>query len=356
MKKNLYLLLFLLASLSMQGKEASPRTTAKKLNKQIEILLNKLENGQHSTIDSAAYYNDVFQMLKTALICDFYDVQSLKNQQDTPSYRLKNGKHLNGYLEKLIDAGMYYYRHMQNETAINVFRLYLDCTESALFHEQKYIQGQAAYYVSLLAYGKKDYITSEHFADVALKDINYAKEAAEIKVNCMRMGLKNKVDSIQYLSVLSALHREKPEHELYFKLLIEYLSSPGHKQLLKEFATEEVRIRPNNKWVWALKGETDMKSQQWDDAIVSFNKTLAIDSTMIKAIYNIGLCYCSKAMYLRRELENDSGKVKRKDYKLIREELDHAAAWLEKAKRLDPNEDIVKWSFPLKKVKKVLGN
>ena len=30
--------------------------------------------------------------------------------------------------------------------------------------------------------------------------------------------------------------------------------------------------------------------------------------------------------------------------------------WLRKAESLDPNEEIVKWKFPLQKVIKVLGN
>lgn len=356
MKKNLYLFLLFWISLSIQGKDVSPRTTAKKLNKQIEVLLQKIEGRQYQKTDSATYYNNVSEIIKMALLCDFYDVQASKSLHDILTYRSKNVKRLSGYLETLIDAGRYYYRHRQNDSAINVFKFYLDCTESALFHEQKYIQGQAAYYISLLTYGKKDYITSEQFADVALKDINYAKEAAKIKINCMRMGLKNSADSIQYYSVLSALHRKAPEDELYFKLLIEYLSSPGHKRQLKEFASTEVRIRPHNKLVWALKGETDMKSQQWDNAIVSFNKALSMDSTMVKAVYNIGLCYCSKAMYLRREFENDSGKIKRKDFQLIKKELNQAAMWLRKAESLDPNEEIVKWKFPLQKLIKVLGN
>ena len=173
----LFVFVFCFASIS-QGKDLSNREKAKALDKQVDILFEKL----YHTKDSAAYYEVLEVLVKNALLCDYYDRMPDAKGRVRLKYRVKNKQRLSPVIPKIIDAGMYEYRRRRNQFAMENFVMYIECCASSLFHDQAHQLGQTAYYASLLAYGMKEYQKAEKYADVALKDDVYAKDAAEVKL------------------------------------------------------------------------------------------------------------------------------------------------------------------------------
>ena len=200
-----FLLLCTLFSPPCVGQNA--RRTAKTMNTEIDGLLQELSAVKQ---DTAAYYKGVVQLMKDAVICDYFDSKPDKKGKSSPRYRMTNGKRLSPYLSVLVDAGMYEYSRRKNEEAMEIFKLYLDCVERPLFQGKDNNMGLVAYYVSLLSYGKEDFAEAERYADVALKDSNYAKDAAEIKINCMKTHLESQQDSARYITALVELHDMAP--------------------------------------------------------------------------------------------------------------------------------------------------
>ena len=345
-----FLLLCTLFSPPCVGQNA--RRTAKTMNAEIDGLLQELSAVKQ---DTAAYYKGVVQLMKDAVICDYFDSKPDKKGKSSPRYRMTNGKRLSPYLSVLVDAGMYEYSRRKNEEVMEIFKLYLDCVERPLFQGKDNNMGLVAYYVSLLSYGKEDFAEAERYADVALKDSNYAKDAAEIKINCMKTHLESQQDSARYITALVELHDMAPTNDVYFKMLIDYFSGLKDRTQLAEFATEEIKKRPDNKRAWALKGEISMQNKEWDEAIKCFRQAVAIDSSYVQAVYDVGICYVSKAEELRDSLEDDRHKLTKSDANRIKVLYQEARDWLIRTAGLDENRQLIERKKILDQVNKVLG-
>lgn len=346
-----FLVFSMVVSLPCVGQDA--RSTAKKLNAGIDKQLSKLSSVQSDTV---AYYKAIVQLMKDAVICDHFDAAADRKGRSNPRYRISNHKRLSAYLSVLVDAGMYQYGLRKNDEAMEIFKLYLDCVDSPLFHEKDNNRGFVAYYVSLLSYGKENFSEAERYADVALKDANYAKDAAEIKINCMRTHLYTNVDSAKYITALTALHDMAPTNDVYFKMLIDYYAGlTDSQQQLAKFAADEILKHRDNKRAWALKGETEIQERKWDDAIWSFKRAVTLDSTYVQAVYDVGICYVLKAEDLRDSIESEQRKVAKKDVKQVKELYQTARTWLLQASVLDERQQIVEWKKILNEVEKALG-
>lgn len=353
--KGRILISFLLVSFafSFQAYGQDARKTAKKLNAGID---RKLDSLTAIKADTIAYYRAIKHLMRDAVLCDHFDAMADKKGRSNPRYRFLNQKRLSSFLPLLVDAGMYEYGLRKNDEAMQYFKLYLDCIDGPLFHGNDNHRGLVAYYVSLLSYGKENYAEAERYADVALKDANYAKGAAEIKINCMKTHLYTEVDSAKYITALTSLYDMAPSNDIYYKMLIDYYSGLKDKQQqLAKFAEMDLQKHPKNRRAWVLKGDIEMQKKRWDDAISSFKQAIAIDSNYVQAVYNIGVCYVSKAEELRDSLINERRKLPKKDRNQVKELYQTARTWLVQTSVLDDKQQIVAWKRLLNEVDKVLG-
>lgn len=209
------------------------------------------------------------------------------------------------------------------------------------------------------ALGQKKYALADHYADIALEDDSTAKRAAEIKIQSMGGMMKTKQDSAKYIIALLELHSKDRNNPIFFSLLMKYFSWPGREKEMRLFAQDELRADSSNFKAWLLKGETYMREQAWDCAIHDFQKAIDLDSTLTEAIYNIGICYSSKAIALKEALEKgDSADLERE---LSKDEVDsikqvfmRSKEYLEKVSAMDPEYKVVDWRKALYQVYYVL--
>lgn len=313
------------------AKDISNRKKARVLSKQATMLLEQLSGKS----DSTAYFQHVSDIIKTSLLCDYYDSKPDRKGRVAPKFRKANSKRILDLRPALLEGGMYHYSNRSNRQALECFTLYMDVSINSMFASQPDAEkGKVAYYAALLAYGEGNYRDADRYADEALKDNFYAKDAAEIKVLCMKQTATTEADSARYLVALLELHDMAPRNQTYFKMLMEYFASPGHENEMGLFAIDEIRKDSTNKLAWALKGESDMRVLRWNDAIAAYRKAATIDTTFVEAIFNMGICYCLLAQETKNANDARNGML-----------------FLEKASALDPNCYSVDWREPLAKVK-----
>ena len=75
----------------------------------------------------------------------------------------------------------------------------------------------------------------------------------------------------------------------------------------------------------------------------------------MQALYNIGVCYVSKAEELRDSLMNERRRLPKKDRNQVKELYQTARTWLVQTSVLDDKQQIVAWKRLLNEVDKVLG-
>lgn len=324
------------------------RSNAEKLNQQAVLLLGQL----HAARDTSLFYSTLQKVVEATLQCDYYDGMPNEKGKIAPKFRHANSKRLSPLRTKLIDAGMYYYSYGRNEEALRALNTYLDLSKSHLFRDKKDLyKGQVAYYISLLSYGNKDFAAADHYADIALRDAEYASDAAEIKVSCMKEMMVTSNDSARYLFALLELHDKAPRNMTYMRQLLEYFSLPGHESELVQFAMDETRKRPASKQAWALLGETKMKKEDWQEAANAYQNAISLDSTFIEAIYNKAICESAQAKLMisagDSPTANISDSAKTLFLKAVRD--------FERVGKLDPQRKEVDWCLPLFLVYNLLG-
>lgn len=351
MKSKILICIFLFAWVKIAvGQGLTNVEKARSLNGQTSRLLEILA----ATGDSAVYYSTAMDAVKTAMLCDFYDSKPDGRGTVKPLFRTSNAKRLGPIRDRLVEGGLFYYNHRRNDEAMKAFELYIETAGKPLFKDAGQELGLVTYYAGLLSYGMKDYAKAEYYTDLALRNPNYARDAAEVKINCMRDQLASKGDSMRYVKALTELHKKAPENNNYFSMLVEYYTSPGRQDDLERFVKNELRRDSTNKILWVLRGEAEMKRREWDRAIASYRRSVVLDSMLVPSLYNIGICFCSKAMAMKDSLVDKRGRLTKVARVAIRNQFGAALPYLERVRQLDPNRKTVDWAIPLYQIYFVL--
>ena len=78
-----------------------------------------------------------------------------------------------------------------------------------------------------------------------------------------------------------------------------------------------------------------MNANQWDEAIASFKKAIALDDKNVVVLTYLGFCINSKAAAINGDVPAQKALYK------------ESMGYLEQAKELDPNREKANWSYPL---------
>lgn len=261
----------------------------------------------------------------------------------------------------LINIGLAEYNKKNLAEAVKDWRLYVDGAESSLFEGKEMgpdqYRSEVCYFIGLASYQNKDYKTATKYAQMSAEDPAKAKEATEILLFAAKDGAVTKEDSVAYLAILKKFHAEDPQEQRYFNLLMEYYSKANDAEAMMAWVEEEIKIAPQNKMPWALKGEALMNARKWDEAVAAYQKAAEIDPTFVQVVFNTGVCLNSKAIELKDQLaDKTTGNISIANANKVKDALREALVYLEKAKELDPTRSSVNWAYPLYQIYYALGD
>lgn len=336
------LALFLLCS-SVQA--ARKRTlSVKQFSARVQASMNKMTHAK----DSALYYKVLREAITWAVQCDSAELSTSAGQKGKFKYRQHHQALLTPLRPRLIDAGLYFHTLHKDATALTYLRSYITSTQSSLFAtpERDLFLGQAAYYAARICWTLGRTEEADRWASIALEDQEFFKDAAELKVLCMKKNMQTKSDSTRYLVVLLGLHDLVPQNRTYSRLLMDYFASSGHSFDLKNYALDEIAKDSTVAVSWALYGEALMHQQAWAEAAKALKQAVSLDTTFVEACYNLGICLSAQAQ------QTDSSAM---DEETKQKMLMEACKWMAKAKHLDPERHLVDWVKPLYQLYFLLG-
>ncbi len=318
-------------------------------------------NNSTTPFDTAAMHKAMVASLEAAMKCDEYDRQPNAKGKVKIRFREANGKKFFISRPYVISAGLYEYNNKNLPEAIKAWKLYIDSAEDPLFTgldmTKDQYRSEVCYYIGLSSYNIKDYATATKYAKMAAQDSAKAQEANEILLFAQKDGAKTKEDSLAYLATIKDLHSKYPDEARYFNLLMDYYSKPGRQAEMKQWTEEEIAKDPNNKMTWALKGEVEMNTGKWDDAVASYKKAAELDPTFVQVIFNTGVCLNQKAIELKDKLaDKKTGGLTPDNASKVKAVLAEAKVYLEKSKEIDPNREKVDWAYPLYQIYYNLGD
>ena len=307
-------------------------------------------------------YTALVEAYKAAYKCNEFDIQPNDKGKVKPKFQKKNAANYKAARNGLVNAGLFFYNTMKDQgKALEAWGMYVDSPSAPLYAgltwEEDKSMSEVAYFASLAAYNQKDYAQAVKYANEAMKDPAKANDAQEILIFSQKDNCKTASDSTAYLNTLKDLHAKNPDSERYFGLLIDYYSKPWLNAEKKAWLEQEISANPNNKMAWALKGETLMNEEKWDDAVAAYKKAVEIDPQFVQVIYNIGISLNSKAIALKDQLANkQTGRLSVADNQKVLDVLNESKGYLEKLREMDPNQEKTNWAYPLYQIYYALGD
>lgn len=328
---------------------------------QTEEAKNQLEKKQ-VPFDTLSMYRAAVAAWDAALKCDELDMQPNEKGKVKPRFRSASINRFKTHGIALVQAGQFQYNKKNLDEAMHAWEAYVNMSKAPMFAEVKDFPRESfyydiTYYVALLAYQKKDFVLAEKYARLTAEDPSKEEQANEILLFSQKENCKTKEDTLAYIARVKELHKQKPEEERYFNLLMDYYTHANDMVAMEAWADEEVTLNDQNKMAWALKGYAIMQQEKWDDAIAAFKKAVEIDPDYIEGNFNIGACLNSKARTLQDELaDKKTGTISKANLEKVKAVLLESKGYMEKAKELDPYQEKAKWAYPLYQVYYTLGD
>lgn len=341
----------------------SAEQKAKAYNKLVDLAMDKYdhEEGIMNTnqvkaqmgqtggeaFDTAGMYTAANNALKSGIECDKYDNMPNDKGKTAPKFHKSNQSRLYKVRLGLINGGQYAAEKGDSKGALDNYSMYVESAKAPLFADYDNSQmpdqwlGEVARVAAVYSYQANDFENANKYCDVALADTASHKDALGLKMYLLQANLKNHEDSLACLKNLKDYYAKDNDEQVFNAIANMYQSLGMDKEQL-EFLKERLAVDPNNFTVWALKGQNEMNSQQWDDALADFKKAIEIDGTKSIVYTYIGFIYNSKAQELASKSNNPAATKGEQDA-LYTESL----KYLEKAREIDPDRKGSNWTYPL---------
>jgi tetratricopeptide (TPR) repeat protein len=302
--------------------------------------------------DTTKMYNGLLDGYAAALECDKYDIQPNEKGKVKIRFRKANADRYFPERQQFYNAGVIRYTKNNHKGAMEAWGVYVNSATASIFEEVKKPEkdeylGEALYNTALLSYQQKDYANAVKYAEMAAQIPDKKEAANDIVLFSKKESLKNAADSLEYVKYIKDLHKANPESQKYFNLLNEYYNAYGKENERVAWLQEELAANPNDKMLWAMKGEVEMNNGKLDDAIASFKKSVEADPEFLPAIYNTGVCLNNKAMDLQTQLADKNGMISKQNQAKVLDVLKDAMKYFERAREIDPEHQQVNWPYLL---------
>jgi tetratricopeptide (TPR) repeat protein len=235
---------------------------------------------------------------------------------------------------------------------LDFFKTYADSREYPILADAKLAQqndtilNQYSYYAIAAAYRENDYDFVKKYAPVGMK---YEKNAS----NCMQIlaeVYKAQKDSVEFLKTVQEGVAKYPSEKYFLGSVIDYYSSHNQNEKAMEFADNQLKNDPNNKFMIFVKAYLYQMMKDYDNAVTYYEKAIQLDPAYADALSNLGLTYVLKAQVLSEKATTNVNSPKYKqDQAAIKALYEKARPYYEKVRELKPdNKDL--WARGLYRV------
>ena len=311
------------------------------VKEQATITSNQMAEQLKGTVeqyDTVGLYDAVLKALENGVTCDKFDNEPNEKGKVKPKFHSKNSDRLYPIRFHLINAGVYY-QGKDEPLSYKCLATYVESADYPLFKEQDKSNDenltQIAYYAARSAYFAKEYDKAEKYADIAINDTAFSKDALQLKLAVMQNQLKTHEDTLNYVSKLKTIYAKDESNDMIFSTICSMLISLNDKAGLETLVKEKLAKDPNNFTALAMNGQAYMNEHKWDEAVAELTKAAAVQPDNIAIVGSIGNCYMYKAQEAAEKFVADGKRLTPEAEKAIIDVYMQAINYLEKARDLD---------------------
>ena len=290
--------------------------------------------------DTLGMYNAAYDALMSAIECDKYDNMPDAKGKVKPKFHEELIQKIPNVRIQLVNAGQWAAQKTDEAGVLKYWGTFLDTEDCGLLkaldksNEAGFL-GQVAYFTALYANQNKQIDRALKYLEMAMKDPEQAKEAQNMKFTIGQQNLKTQADTLKFIDELKVFYNDNPDSEAAFGTLCNLYSQMNKKDEVLKLVNDKITKDPNNSTAWALKGQSEMNEQKYEEAIESFKKSVEIDGTNPIVLTYLGFCMNSKAAGIEGNIPAQKALYK------------ESMGYLERAKELDPTREKANWAYPL---------
>lgn len=290
--------------------------------------------------DTLGMYNAAYDALMSAIECDKYDNMPDAKGKVKPKFHDELLQKIPNVRIQLVNAGQWAAQKTDETGVLKYWGTFLDTEDCNLLkaidksNEAGFL-GQVAYFTALYANQNKQIDRALKYLEIAMKDPEQAKEAQNMKFTIGQQNLKTQADTLKFIDELKVFYNDNPDSEAAFGTLCNLYSQMNKKDEVLKLVNDKITKDPNNSTAWALKGQSEMNEQKYEEAIESFKKSVEIDGTNPIVLTYLGFCMNSKAAGIEGNIPAQKALYK------------ESMGYLERAKELDPTREKANWAYPL---------
>lgn len=300
------------------------------------------KRSQGQAFDADKLYNSSYDIFDYLIKCDELDKAPNEKGKVAPKYSMDILQMMYENRNQLFNGGAYFYNAEKYDDSFKQFDMFIKTSELEPLDtipavKDKELNANAAFYATLCGMQKENYKNVLAHIDLALSDPNFKEKAYQYKA----IAEGETGDSVAWLQTLKTGAKMFPENAYFYQNLIQYYHSKNKPEEMMKFADEMIASDPENPLFMYVKGLISQENEKYDDAIVWYKKTIAIDPNYTNAISNLGLCYIQLAQdYSSKNATTDlknKAKIK-KDKEILNGYFTEALPLYEKLRQLKPNE------------------
>lgn len=307
-------------------------------------MAEQFKQGKVQPYDTLGFYNALADALTNAVECEKYDQMPNEKGKVKPKFHSANQNRLYNLRVYLVNAGQEAAQKNNSAGVLKYWGLYSTTADTPLFVDvankqpDQYVS-QVAGFAARYAIQDKDFAAADKYIDVSLKhaaaNSDDYKDALSLKFYVAQQQLKTKEDSLAYINKLKEFYAKDTSNDMIMGTLANMYGNMNMKDELKSLVNSRLAADPNSAMAWTLKGQAEMNANQWDEAIASFKKAIALDDKNVVVLTYLGFCINSKAAAINGDVPAQKALYK------------ESMGYLEQAKELDPNREKANWSYPL---------
>ena len=118
------------------------------------------------------------------------------------------------------------------------------------------------------------------YSQYALNDSAYGAPAMALMLNSMEKKVASKQDSVEFVNKLKGMIGKYPGGQADGAILgkiTTFYGAPQYAGEVNKLLDETIAANPNNKMVWALKGQTALNNMDYETAITANKKAIELD-------------------------------------------------------------------------------
>ena len=330
----------------LQNEETKDNPNAWDIAGQIQLRKHETENQKaylRKPYDTLLLNSSILRMVKYFMQCDSLaqipDAKgNIKNK-----FRKANAQSICNEMNHLINGGYHYMSSEKSDdkkTALDYFNTYIKSAYHPMLEKIYEVQKDTmiphvAYYACITALKINDYKSVSEFGKYALNSPTYAQSAMQL----LTMSYLEQGDSINYLSTLKEGVQNYPNDRFFFANLLDYYIRRNRIDEAMNAADDIIAKNPNNSYCLYVKGFLYQNQQDYENAIETYHKAIALDPENAEAYSGLGLVYCILAQdYSVKASTNVNSPEYERDQQILRDYYQQAKGPYEQARKLRPEQ------------------